>query len=889
MSKIIRKLGCILTASVLVVALCTVATASSDTQPRGNRRIAIVLDNSGSMIIGPNNSRWAQATYALRTFLCMVDDDDQLGLFTVSRHPDPNEEDAVHEKAATISKNLDNNIDEALERVGISPTTATYGLNAAYKWVREELSAEKWVVILSDGAFYKNGESLTFEESVAGPARDAGDQGVHTIFIGLELDQEQVNSDIQSTDFLTIHNTSPGHGIEETILEISDDIYQIKELDLTEDMLQDSEEFSYDSQSGKLTWATEPGLSSYLSQVIIIAQTDSIPGDTQQESLDPRIQIIPSDNSFSWASEENLQEVLDTYNSQVIPSLKVAGSKEAFQKEIKKSFLNKCCYVGSYSGDQLGEKLEFQTPSENCTYRIYYALRDDIAPELVVRQNDAMMEADADNHFSVTEGLLELDYHLKAGKTEIPRELQVIKPEVCELCAEGMPTGKEAGQYDVPYSDTGENSHAVSISFRGKDWEWIVQVGINLQKYSFCIPEGQELNIDRSEGWIVIETQLPSCWLKDHLKDHLQMKAEREELQFDVQGYDLQSGENGNLIHVPVSFGGALDLTQAILVKATFTAGSLDPLTAEQSVMLTQDTPEIISVPPNKLSRLDIPLRLRILVAEISAEVGGKPAENVSISDATVIGVENLAGAQLEYDDESKRIFLCASPVLAWRILSRNELQGDAALRGTLYRNGVVVDSELDHPVTVFWTGSLVWVIICWLVICVCLFLIVAGALCAKKGKLLLQEFAVLVYGRLIGYVSTKCPKHEDYYLMWEHGEKYYEITRNYKKLPIRTLKLPLPDEEGFFVQIDGVSIELQGIGNGYVMSEKSRKQLDSKGIAVDKTGLDLQRPIKFTYRGRTCTLHNTRRRRPWVDVVIWLVFCFMVLAIAVGVLQICT
>lgn len=887
MLRIIRKSGCILTAFALVAVLCTVVAASSGTQSYGVRRIAIVLDNSGSMIIEPNSSRWAQATYALRTFLYMVDDDDQVGLFTV--FSDSNAEDSANEKAATVSIDLDkNNINKELEKVGISPTTATHGLKAAYKWVAEDPSAEKWVVILSDGIFYKNGP-LSFEKSVVAPAQEAGGQGVHTIFIGLELDQkqkqeqEQVKGNIQFASFLTIHNTSPEHGIEETILEISNDIYQMKELNLTEDILQNSEEFNYDSRSGVLTWATNPGLSSYLSQVIIIAQTNNIPEDAQQDSLDPRIQIIPSDDSFSWASEENLQEVLDTYNSQVRSDLKLPKSKEEFQSKIEKTFLNKYCYVGSYSGEQLGEKLEFQTPSENCTYRIYYALRDDIVPELVVRQNGVSIEADLNNHFFITEGLTELDYRLKVGKVEISQELQVIKPEVCELHAEGISTDREVGQYDISYCDTGENSYPVDTSFRGKDWAWTVQVGVDLQKYSFRISEGQELNIDRSEGWLIIETQLPPHWLKDHLKDHLQIETEKGELQFDLQEYDFQNGESESLIRVPVNFGGAMDLTQPIMVKAMFTTDDTDFLTAEQYVTLTQDTPEIATVPLNRLSWLGIPLHPRILVAEISAKVGGKPVENVSISNVTVTGVGNLEGARLEYDDENKRIFLYADPVSAWKILSGNEMQGDAVLRGTFYRNGVIVDPALEHPVTVAWKGSLAQVIALWIIIFMILAFAVIGAFFAKSGLLLLQELSILVYGKLIGYVSKRCPKHEDYYLMWEHGKGYYEITRNYKKLPIFTLKLPLPDEKGFFEEINRGVVVLKGTKNGYEIKENSRKQLDSKGVAVDTTKLDLGRPITFTCGEKTCILRNTRKRKPWVDVVIWLVLCFLVLAIAVN------
>jgi hypothetical protein len=193
MLKMIRKLGLVLTVTILVALLFVTAEASSGSTLHSGRRIAIVLDNSGSMIIN-GSSRWAEATYALRTFLCMVDDNDQIGLFTVDKSPDSDGTKLDYESAAPVSNDLDkNNIDKELEKVGISVTTSTHGLHAAYKWVKEKPSAEKWVVILSDGAFIEKTTPLSFEDSIVNPAKEGGKSGIQTIFIGLELNRKQVD------------------------------------------------------------------------------------------------------------------------------------------------------------------------------------------------------------------------------------------------------------------------------------------------------------------------------------------------------------------------------------------------------------------------------------------------------------------------------------------------------------------------------------------------------------------------------------------------------------------------------------------------------------------------------------------------------------------------
>lgn len=881
MLRMLRKTGCILMVFVLMALLCPAASASQGTQTSGVHRIAIVLDNSGSMIVEPGSdeycSRWAEATHALRTFLYMVNKEDKVGLFTVGMSSNSNASVSEHKDAATISEGLTrDNIDQELKKVKISAITATYGLDAAYEWVTKGAAEERWVVILSDGLFYEDGKRSALESVEKRVEKAGGD--VHTIFIGLDLDK--IDYDGRFGSWLTVYKTSPnGQGIEDTILGISNDIYQMESL--STDVLQTSGEFSYDIQSGTFTWSTQPGLSSYLSHVIIIAQTHDEEEAEQGASMDPQIQMISSDDSFSWCNEEDLGTVLSAYNNDLDPySGYRIKSKKDFQDKIEKTFLNKRCYIGTYLSSQLGEKIQFQTPPGDYTYRIYYELRDDIVPELVVRQNGAELAADPNKNFFVTEGLTELDYFLKAGETEIPRELVVIEPKLSELHVERMTDRTPAGLYNFSYRDAGENSYPVRMSFQGTERVQTVQVGVDVERYSFCIPEGQELNIDRTEGWLTIETQLPPLWLQDHLKDHLQVDSEKGGLQFDTKGYDLQLGGNWNLIRIPVSFSGPLNLTQEYPIKAVFTTDDAASVDAAQNIKLTQDKPEIVSTLPSRLSWLGIPLRMKIPVAEISAKRGEDTMEGVSIQDATVTGVGKLNGTRLEYDDESQTVYLYAGPVWTWKLLSSGEAQGDVVLGGTVYRNGVIVNSELNCPVTVAWKGSLAWFIAFLIVILVILAAAIVGAVCAGKGLMLLQELAAQPY-RPWFYERT-------YYLSWMNGERYYEVVRNRRmKVSIFKIKLQMPDEEGFFEIIDGVSMVLRGTKTGYRMEERSRVQLKDKAVAVDQLELDEARPISFLCNGMTCRLCNTRRRKPWIDVMIWLAFWSVILIIVIiGLLQ---
>ena len=887
MLGIVKRVGCVLTAFALSAALCTtIAVASSNVQLCGNRRIAIVLDNSGSMIKGNNKflSRWAEATYALRTFLYMVGDEDEIGLFTVGISLESAANESDHEKAATISHNLNkDNIDEVLGNVGISHTTATYGLDAAYKWVGNNKSAEQWVVILSDGTFYEGNRKLSFSESVGERAGKDENEGIRTIFIGLEFDpRDQKSQNDSYTDNLFIYSTlSSGRGIEDTILEISSEIYKMKELNLSTDMIQNLDEFSYDSKSGTFTWATQPGLSTYLNQVVVIAQRHGEPVDGQRTALNSQIQMIQSDTSFSWCSAEKLPKVLEKYNALLRGTNFQVGNIDTFQREIQKTFLNKLCYIGTYSGSQLGEKIEFQTPLGDYTYRIYYELSDSIRPRLAITQNDVTYRGDSSGALSIMEGAAEIDYNLYVGKTEIPKELQVIEPELGELHVIGVGVDEKTDQYIFRYNDTGKNTYFASIDFLGVSHDQTIEVRIDLQKYSFRIQEGQKLNIDKpEEGWLYIETQLPPNWLKSHLNGHLQVDAERSGVQFNTSPGQIRL--EGSRICVPVSYGDDLDIEKEFMVKAVFTADGAVPLKDEQMVKLIQDKPEIISRQPDPLAQLGIPAKFKLPVSEICVQNGQDMMKSISIQNAEVNGIGNLAKVKLEYDDQTKKIFLYADPIQTWKLLISGETQGNAVLSGTVYRNKVVVNPNMECLVTVAWTGNVVLALILYALLVLLFGALFVGAFLSLSGSLMLLE-------RLNRY-HTSWFHNEKYYLTWyEPGGLQCEVTRNtgikiFPLFPFR-IKLLLPDQSGIRELSGRIWVVLRGTKTGYEIETKSWKQLRDKGFEVSSQQLSFGGdPIDLEYQNHVCHLRITRKRRLWVClvcfVVEWLfVFCVVLLA----------
>ena len=95
------------------------------------RRIAIVLDNSDSMIIDNANlpylPRWAEATHALRTFLYMVESTDGVKLFSVATSSNRDDSPETNQKIATVSdENIDKeNINAILHKVFLTKQECT--------------------------------------------------------------------------------------------------------------------------------------------------------------------------------------------------------------------------------------------------------------------------------------------------------------------------------------------------------------------------------------------------------------------------------------------------------------------------------------------------------------------------------------------------------------------------------------------------------------------------------------------------------------------------------------------------------------------------------------------------------------------------------------------
>lgn len=896
MSCILKRAACFCLAFMLTAILCVSWVVSSHAKDQtSERRIAIVLDNSDSMIIIEGKadkqsyvSRWAEATHALKTFLYMVEDTDTIGLFTVAGDLTDNATNDKHRAAATISDNINRgNITEQLKNVGISYQTKTYGLDAAYAWVKEGgKDVEKWVVILSDGEFYpenSNRTPLSYMESVGKRAAENNQNDIHTIFVGLEIENSDDFEDLRNSGLLSAYTTesATGEGIQETILRISEEIYGMNELNWSATQASNSTEFNYDSQNRTLTWATQPGLSSYLQQVIIIAQTDQL---STEKPEDVHLQVIHSDTAFSWCSTDGLEKVLAEHDDKAGSGFDF-GSIQVFQDNIQSTFLNQDCYIYSYSGNELGEELSIQLPEGADVCRIYYELREDITPNFTIHQNKVEFSPESDGSYIVPEGTVDIDYVLYARGALIPKDLQVIAPELGEIHVTGEGFDDTGNQHSFSYCDGKNNSYAISTAFHGKETIQTMRVEPDVQSYDFNILQGQTLNIDRlDENHLLIETNLPANWLNSHLKGSLQVMSEAEggHLLFDVNALELLDEADKTEILIPVQTDDSkLDLNQVFPVNAVLEVGSTNRREAKGELRFTQETPEIKVQETGTAAKLDKLFENNFLAAKIIATVDGEEVHDNSVElvDWEVEGLGNLDEIPLEYDADRGEIYIKAYPFQRFRLLLGSSSQGEAILRAGFYRNGIEIDPNLECMVPVSWTGNL-WVLI-FKCILFLLILAFAGVLlwAAAKGCLMFQEF----FSRLLG----DSVRNNNYFLYWSVNDQLWEVTCS-QGLYLSPIKMSLLFLDLFDIRSHSgsVLIELEGTAEGYRITDKSQSELSAAGIQFRNWHLDREKDaLEFLVGDKACSLVYCRKRSRAFSLVLTVLVCILVVLLACRIL----
>lgn len=165
MKKLISILAVVLLLSTLLSTLSV--SAASETTPRANntkRIIHIVFDNSGSMYEKATPMSWCQALYAMEVFAAMMNPQDEMKIYPLHGFTIGKGTGATYSEDSPlrITQNNSNDI-----RNIYTPAPGGTPINAVSKAgdaLNKVSGAEKWLIVLTDGAFTGGNLSSTLSK-----------------------------------------------------------------------------------------------------------------------------------------------------------------------------------------------------------------------------------------------------------------------------------------------------------------------------------------------------------------------------------------------------------------------------------------------------------------------------------------------------------------------------------------------------------------------------------------------------------------------------------------------------------------------------------------------------------------------------------------------------
>ena len=227
-------------AIVLFIGLMLPITGAAKSNKKiRTRAINIVYDDSGSMVRDDDiyNSRWCQAKYALEVFAAMMGKGDTLTIYPMSSYSDykGKESSTWHDtyklKGTDSVESRIDTIDKMNGADGGYLNTPIGTVKAAGDALKKAKSDEKWLIIITDGAFgSKTGKEYTgeeFTEKVKKPIKSfVDDPSIKVAYISIDLENKL---GIKSGDFFPYE--AAGDDILGTLTQVAQTVYNYMKID----------------------------------------------------------------------------------------------------------------------------------------------------------------------------------------------------------------------------------------------------------------------------------------------------------------------------------------------------------------------------------------------------------------------------------------------------------------------------------------------------------------------------------------------------------------------------------------------------------------------------------------------------------------------------------
>ncbi len=180
--KRVISLFCVLALALTMLCPATGALAAGESQ---KRVIDVVYDDSGSMCSEGDTQvdRWSQALYAMEIFATMLGSEDEMNVFLMS----DSGANPVNVKGSDA-----NRVEKIINALGTYHNTPFDTVRSAASHITSaDSSAERWLVVLTDGTFNSNGFPSA---GVQAALEDYAEQGINVVYLAIGSGAEQLDS-----------------------------------------------------------------------------------------------------------------------------------------------------------------------------------------------------------------------------------------------------------------------------------------------------------------------------------------------------------------------------------------------------------------------------------------------------------------------------------------------------------------------------------------------------------------------------------------------------------------------------------------------------------------------------------------------------------------------
>lgn len=159
-TKILTRISAWLLVMVMLMStmlICPLtASAATVTKTEKSYDIAVVFDNSGSMY--SNSMGWCRAKYAMEIFASMLNyDKDKLSIFPMWEVTWDGSMPTTGGSFAPISIKNESEIDKISNLYTVNPGGTPFApIDEAHSYLKKSSADEKWLIVLTDGAFNEN-------------------------------------------------------------------------------------------------------------------------------------------------------------------------------------------------------------------------------------------------------------------------------------------------------------------------------------------------------------------------------------------------------------------------------------------------------------------------------------------------------------------------------------------------------------------------------------------------------------------------------------------------------------------------------------------------------------------------------------------------------------